>query len=52
MQILSKSIKVHYDTQKGGAYIMRRKINALLDKMTDNQLERVYRFAKYIYIHA
>lgn len=30
---------------------MRNKINALLNKMSQAQLERIYNFVKYVYIH-
>lgn len=31
--------------------MIREKINTLLNRLTDEQLKRVYEFIKYIYIH-
>lgn len=31
--------------------MLRKKIAAILDRLPDSKLERVYRFVKYIYLH-
>ena len=31
--------------------MIRKRINTLLNKMSDEQLKRIYKYIKYIYIH-
>lgn len=37
--------------EKGGKPMIRKRINTLLNKMSDEQLKRIYKYIKYIYIH-
>ena len=31
--------------------MIRKRINALLNKLSDAQLKRIYKYIKYVYIH-
>lgn len=37
--------------RREGSSMIRKRINTILNKLTDAQLKRVYEFVKYIYIH-
>nr|DAY70323.1 MAG TPA: hypothetical protein [Caudoviricetes sp.] len=37
--------------EKGGKPMIRKRINTLLNKLSDAQLKRIYKYIKYVYIH-